>query len=74
MNRGDLAIIMMTQCNVDSMSALCTAYLKDRGEHEHPIKPWIENGLAFMFSGSDDSIMKATTARIHFLPKINNKL
>lgn len=30
----------------------------------------LENGFAFMLSGSDDSFTKATTTRLHFLPKI----
>lgn len=61
---------MLTAC-------LCSVLLILKTEEsvaEHPIQPRIENGLSFMFSGGDDSVMKATTARIYFLPKINNKL
>lgn len=31
--RVDLAIIMVTQCNVDSTSVLCTVYFKNTAEH-----------------------------------------
>lgn len=47
--RGDLAIIMVTQCYVDSTSVLCAAYFKDRAEHSILLNRGWKMALALCF-------------------------